>query len=58
MIPDKGKTLLVCMVGATSLRVAELLGTKGIDALSITGGIMGLSQIGKAPAEIVQMATE
>ena len=58
LIPDKGKTLLVCMVGATSLRVAELLGTKGIDALSITGGIMGLSQPGKAPAEIVQMATE
>ncbi|OLE90925.1 MAG: cysteine synthase [Crenarchaeota archaeon 13_1_20CM_2_51_8] len=59
LIPDRDRTLLVCMVGATSLRVAELLGAKGMDALSITGGIMGLSAAnGKAPAEIVQMATE
>lgn len=59
LIPDKRKVLLVCMVGATSLRVAELLGAQGIDALSITGGIMGLSTAdSKAPAEIVQMATE
>src|SRR6267143_1019758 len=58
LIPDKDKVLLVCMVGATSLRVAELLAPHGIDALSITGGIMGLPSNSKAPAEIVQMATE
>src|SRR3989475_4163198 len=59
LIPDRGKVLLVCMVGATSFRVAEILGTKGIDALSITGGILGLSAVnGRVPAEIVQMATE
>jgi len=47
------------MVDATSLRVAGLLGTEGIDAPSITGGINGLSAAnGKPPDENVQMATE
>src|SRR5919107_3487468 len=38
------KTLLVCMMGNTSLRVAEVLAEKGIAAKSLTGGISALSQ--------------
>ncbi len=59
LIPDKRKVLLVCMVGATSLRVAELLGDRGIQALSVTGGIMNLPEAnGKSPPEIIQIASE
>jgi rhodanese-related sulfurtransferase len=59
LIPDHKKVLLVCMVGATSLRVAELLGTMGIEALSVTGGVMGLAGTnGKSPSDIVQLARE
>jgi cysteine synthase/rhodanese-related sulfurtransferase len=56
--PD-AKPLLVCMMGNTSLRVAQLLGQKGIAAQSLTGGISALSQ-GKAKqiSELVRMATE
>lgn len=53
------KPLLVCMMGNTSLRVAEVLGRKGISAESLTGGINTLSQgKGKSIAELVQIATE
>jgi cysteine synthase A/cysteine synthase B len=56
--PDS-KPLLVCMMGNTSLRVAELLKKKGIEAESLTGGINALSQgKGKQIAELVKMATE
>src|SRR5688500_18635431 len=40
---DNGKALLVCMMGNTSLRVAEVLSEKGIVAESLTGGISALS---------------
>jgi len=54
-----GKKLLVCMMGNTSLRVAEVLAEKGIVAKSLTGGISALSQDkGKELSELVQMATE
>jgi hypothetical protein len=47
------------MVGATSLRVAELLGTMGIEALSVTGGVMGLAGTnGRSASDIVQLARE
>ena len=36
---NNGKTLLVCMMGNTSLRAAEVLAEKGIEAKSLTGGI-------------------
>jgi cysteine synthase len=52
-------TLLVCMMGNTSLRVAEVLAEKGIAAKSLTGGISALSQDkGKELSELVRIATE
>ncbi|HEY3095025.1 MAG TPA: pyridoxal-phosphate dependent enzyme [Nitrososphaera sp.] len=56
--PD-AKPLLVCMMGNTSLRVAQVLGQKGIVAESLTGGISALSEgKGKQISELVRMATE
>ncbi|OLE85673.1 MAG: cysteine synthase [Crenarchaeota archaeon 13_1_20CM_2_51_8] len=56
---DKSKTLLVCMAGGTSLRVAEVLTKNGVGAQSLTGGIMNLSQTNnKQPEDLVQVATE
>lgn len=56
---NNGKTLLVCMMGNTSLRVAEVLAEKGITAKSLTGGISVLSQDkGKELSELVRIATE
>jgi rhodanese-related sulfurtransferase len=53
------KPLLVCMMGNTSLRVAQVLGQKGIGAESLTGGISSLSQgKGKQISELVRMATD
>jgi cysteine synthase/rhodanese-related sulfurtransferase len=55
----ESKPLLVCMMGNTSLRVAQVLGQKGIGAESLTGGINTLSQgKGKHISELVKMATE
>ena len=59
LLPEKGKVLLVCMVGQTSLKVAKLLANLGIDAESLTGGIMGVPESsGKQSSEIVQLAAE
>jgi cysteine synthase len=56
---NNGKPLLVCMMGNTSLRVAEVLAEKGIAAKSLTGGISALSQDkGKEISELVRIATE
>jgi rhodanese-related sulfurtransferase len=56
---DNGKALLVCMMGNTSLKVAEVLAEKGIVAESLTGGISALSQDkGKQISELVRIATE
>jgi cysteine synthase len=56
---DNAKPLLVCMMGNTSLRVAQVLAEKGIVAESLTGGISALSQAkGKQISELVRMATE
>ncbi|AIF82707.1 cysteine synthase [Candidatus Nitrososphaera evergladensis SR1] len=53
------KPLLVCMMGNTSLRVAEVLAQKGIVAESLNGGISALSEgKGKQLPELVRMATE
>jgi cysteine synthase len=53
------KPLLVCMMGNTSLRVAQVLGQKGVVAESLIGGISALSQgKGKQISELVRMATE
>jgi cysteine synthase/rhodanese-related sulfurtransferase len=56
---DNRRALLVCMMGNTSLRVAEVLAEKGIAAESLTGGISALSQDkGKQISELVRIATE
>jgi cysteine synthase len=56
---NNGNTLLVCMMGNTSLRAAEVLAEKGIAAKSLTGGISALSQDkGKELSELVRIATE
>src|SRR2546430_9456733 len=56
---DKSKTLLVCMAGGTSLRVAEVLTKNGVGAQSLTGGIMNLSQTSnRQPEDLVQVATD
>jgi cysteine synthase/rhodanese-related sulfurtransferase len=53
------KPLLVCMMGNTSLRVAEVLEKKGIIAESLNGGISALSAgKGKQVPELVRLATE
>ncbi|HEX2013584.1 MAG TPA: cysteine synthase, partial [Nitrososphaera sp.] len=53
------KPLLVCMMGNTSLRVAQVLAEKGIVAESLIGGISALSQEkGRQISELVRIATE
>jgi cysteine synthase len=56
---DSRKILLVCMAGGTSLRVAQIFATKGVQGQSLTGGIMSLSENSKKqPSDLVQMARE
>ena len=53
------KTLLVCMMGNTSLMVAQALAKKGMVSESLNGGINALSQSkGKNIAELIQIARE
>jgi len=55
----RSRTLLVCMVGGTSLRAAEILTKKGVIAQSLTGGIMNLAELSNRSAdEMVQVASE
>jgi len=60
LLPNgKSRTLLVCMVGGTSLRVAEILAKQGIGAQSLAGGIIGLGQSSnKGPDDLVEVARE
>jgi len=56
---NNAKPLLICMMGNTSLRVAQVLAQKDIVAESLIGGISTLSQgKGKQISELVRMATE
>ena len=55
----EGKTLLVCMMGNTSLMAAQVMSSKGIKAQSLSGGISALSEgKGKQLPQLVKMATE
>lgn len=56
---SKGKTLLVCMAGNTSLMAANVLASKGVVAESLNGGITELPE-GKTKqlSELIKMATE
>ena len=55
----KGKSLLVCMAGNTSLRAVKVLADKGIVTESLTGGISELPQAKtKQITELIKQATE
>jgi len=56
---SKGKSLLVCMAGNTSLMAVKVLATKGIVTESLTGGITALPQgKGRQLSELIRVATE
>ena len=56
---SKGKSLLVCMAGNTSLMTAQVLASKGIITQSLNGGITDLPEgRGKNPGEYIQIARE
>lgn len=55
----KGKSLLVCMAGNTSLMAANVLASKGIITESLNGGITNLPEgKSKNPVEYIKIATE
>ena len=55
----KGKSLLVCMAGNTSLMATKVLASKGIVTESLNGGITNLPEVqGKNPGEYIQIARE
>ena len=55
----KGKSLLICMAGNTSLMTAQILANKGIVTESLNGGITNLPEgLGKNPGEFIKAATE
>ena len=56
---SKGKSLLVCMAGNTSLMAASVLASKGIVAESLNGGITELPEGKTKPlSKLIQVATE
>ncbi len=53
----KGRVLLVCMAGNTSLKMAQLLSEKGVRAQSLTGGITNIArETGKPVLALVRPA--
>ena len=56
---SKGKSLLICMAGNTSLMTAQVLASKGVTTESLNGGITNLPEgQGKNPGQYVKAATE
>ena len=56
---SKGKSLLVCMAGNTSLMAVKVLAGKGIVTQSLNGGISELPEVKtKSPGEFIKVATE
>jgi cysteine synthase len=56
---SKGKSLLVCMAGNTSLMAVKVLASKGVVTESLSGGISELPQAkSKSPAEFIKVATQ
>ena len=56
---SKGKSLLICMAGNTSLMTAQVLASKGIVTESLNGGITNLPEgRGKNPGQYIKSATE
>jgi len=55
----KGKSLLICMAGNTSLMAVNVLASKGIVTESLNGGITNLPEgKDKSPGELIKAATE
>ncbi len=55
----KGKSLLVCMAGKTSLMASQVLAKDGIVTQSLVGGITDLPEgRGRNPGEFIQMAID
>jgi cysteine synthase/rhodanese-related sulfurtransferase len=56
---SKGKSLMVCMAGRTSLMAANVLAEKGIKTDSLTGGISEIAQSEtKEISEIIEQASQ
>jgi cysteine synthase/rhodanese-related sulfurtransferase len=56
---SKGKSLLVCMAGNTSLMAVNILASKGVVAESLSGGITELPEAKTKPIpELIKAATE
>ncbi len=56
---EKGKCLLICMAGNTSLMTTKMLAGNGITTESLNGGITGLPEsMMKSPGQIVKVATD
>ena len=56
---SKGKSLLVCMAGNTSLMAVKVLASKGIVTQSLNGGISELPEAKTKPIpELIKIATE
>jgi cysteine synthase len=55
----KGKSLLICMAGNTSLMTVNVLAGKGVITESLTGGITNLPEgKNRNPSEFIKVATE
>ncbi len=56
---EKGKCLLICMAGNTSLMATKILAGNGIATESLNGGITGLPEgMMRHPGQLVRVATE
>ena len=56
---EKGKCLLICMAGNTSLMATKVLVGNGIAAESLSGGITGLPEsMMMSPGQLVKVATD
>lgn len=56
---SKGKSLLICMAGNTSLMTAQVLASKGIITESLNGGITNLPEgLGRDPGQYIRASTE
>ena len=56
---EKGRCLMVCMAGNTSLMATKVLAGNGMAAESLNGGITGLPEsMMRNPGQLVKMATE
>ena len=55
---SKGKSLLICMAGNTSLMTANVLASNGIQTQSLNGGITNLPEgRGRNPGQLIKAAT-